>query len=470
MVAVLTIPLVVALTIASLATADDWSRFRGPNGSGVATDARLPIEFGPERNVVWKTSLPFGHSSPVLSADRIYVTALRGADLVTIAVDRASGKILWERVAPRARHEKLDNRNGPAAPSAAADGSNVFVFFADFGLLSYDSKGRERWRVPLGPFDNIYGMGASPVVVDDVVVLVCDQSTSSYIAAFDKRSGALRWKTSRPEAHSGHSTPIVYRPAGTRENQIIVPGSFRLSAYSVTSGERIWWVGGLAFELKSTPVVQGDVLFINGFGSPENQPGAQRTIPTYQEALTRYDADKDARLQRIELPAEHGRSWIDLNGDGTVVADEWDYYRAAMASENGMLAIRLGGRGDVTATNVVWKYHRSVPQLPSPLVFKDVLYMAHDGGIVTTLRTATGEVIAQSRVEGASDRIYASPVADAANVFLATESGKIAVLPTDGSLRPLAVNDLREDIYATPAIAGGRLYVRTRGTLYCFGR
>ena len=449
--------------------AEDWSRFRGPNGSGISSSGGVPLTFGPDENVVWKTPLPFGHSSPILTYDRIYLTAARDEHLVTIALDRRSGRILWEREAPRPRTEKLDSRNGPAGPSPAVDGRDVYVFFADFGVISYDRDGKERWRVPLGPFNNIYGMGASPVLVDDVVVLVCDQSTGSFIVALNKRDGTVRWKVPRPEAHSGHSTPILYesKEGGT---QILVPGSFLLTAYDAKTGDKVWWVRGLSFELKSTPVVSGDVLFINGFGSPENQPGAQRAIPPYEEVLAAYDADKDTHLLRTELPKEHGRSWIDLDSDGTITRDEWDYYRAAMASENGMLAIRLGGRGDVTSSHVVWKYHKSVPQLPSPLVYKDVLYMVNDGGIVTTLRPATGESIAQSRIKGATDRFYASPIAADNKVFLASEQGKIAVLPTDGTLDPLVVNDLQDDIYATPAISDGRIYVRTRSMLYCFGQ
>src|SRR6478735_990767 len=448
---------------------EDWSRFRGPNGSGVSETAGLPLTFGPEENVIWKTELPFGHSSPILTGDRIYLTAVREGRLVTIALDRPSGKILWERPAPRPRTEKLDTRNGPAGPSPAVDERDIYVFFADFGVIAYDRDGQERWRVPLGPFNNLYGMGASPVLVDDLVILVCDQSTNSYIVALDKKSGAVRWKTARPEARSGHSTPILYQ-SKSGGSQILAPGSFMLTAYDARTGAKVWWVRGLSFELKSTPVVSGDVLFINGFGSPENQPGAQRSIPTWQEALASYDANGDKRLLPGELPKEHGRSWIDLDGDGAIVQDEWEYYRAAMASENGMLAIRLGGRGDVTDTNVVWKYHKSVPQLPSPLVYKDVLYMVNDGGIVTTLRPGTGETIAQSRLKGATDAFYASPVAADNKVFMASERGKIAVLPTDGSLDPVAVNDMEDDIYATPAISEGRIYVRTRGILYCFGR
>src|SRR5262245_35432955 len=134
--------LIAAAIVALLATVtadvpdpEGWSRFRGPNGSGISTSTHLPVEFGPERNMIWKTDLPFGHSSPALTRDRIFLTATRGETLVTICLDRRSGRVLWEREAPRARTEKIDPRNGPAGPTPATDGANVFVFFADFGLL-----------------------------------------------------------------------------------------------------------------------------------------------------------------------------------------------------------------------------------------------------------------------------------------------------------------------------------------------
>jgi outer membrane protein assembly factor BamB len=464
-----TAALLVLFTGAAADTPDPegWSRFRGPNGSGVSTTTRLPSEFGPDKNVVWKTELPFGHSSPALTRERVFLTAARGERLVTICLDRRTGKILWEREAPRSRVEKLDTRNGPAGPTPATDGTNVYVFFADFGLLSYDMEGRERWRVALGPFNNLYGMGASPVLVDDIVVLACDQNTDSFIVAVAQRDGRVRWKTSRPEAHSGHSTPILYKPAGGA-TQIIVPGSFLLTAYAVGSGEKLWWVGGLSFELKSTPVVSGDTLFINGFGTPQNQPGAHPTIPAFADIARQY-ADTAGKVTFANLPDGKARSWIDLDANGEVSAGEWDYYKAAMASDNGMLAIRLGGRGDMTGSNVRWKYHKAVPQLPSPIVYHNVLYMVNDGGIVTTLNPDTGAEMGQGRLKGAIDRYYASPVAADGKIFMLSETGKIAVLQPGGSLEPVVVNDLGDDIYATPAISDGRIYVRTRGWLYCFG-
>jgi outer membrane protein assembly factor BamB len=416
---------------------------------------------------VWKTELPFGHSSPALTRDRIFLTAARGDRLVTICLDRRTGRILWEREAPRSRVEKLDTRNGPAGPTPATDGTNVYVFFADFGLLSYDMDGKERWRVTLGPFNNLYGMGASPVLVDDTVVLACDQNTDSFIIAVAQRDGRVRWRTLRPEAHSGHSTPILYTPEGGA-TQIVVPGSFQLTAYAAGSGEKIWWAGGLSFEMKSTPVVSGDTLYINGFGTPQNQPGAHPVVPPF-DAIARQYADESGKVTLKTLPDGRARSWIDLDANGEVSASEWDYYRSAMASDNGMLAIRLGGRGDVTERNVRWKYHKSVPQLPSPIVYGNVLYMVNDGGIVTTLNPETGAEMGQGRLKGAIDSYYASPVAADGKIFMLSETGKIAVLAPGGALEPVVVNDLKDDIYATPAISGGRMYVRTRGWLYCFG-
>ena len=345
--------------------------------------------------------------------------------------------MLWEREAPRNRSEKLDNRNHPASPSAAADGERVYFFFADYGLLAYDVNGKELWRQPLGPFNNVYGMGASPIVVDDVVVLTCDQSTGSFIAAFDKKTGRERWRTPRVEARSGHSTPVIYAPPGGRA-QVVVPGSFLLSAYDPRDGKRIWWVGGLSFELKSTPVISGDTLYINGFGSPENQPGAKLTIAPTVTVFGEHDAEpeweaggrRDADQARARLAV-----FFDLNGDGSIDRGEWDYYKAAMESENGMLAIKLGGSGDMTATAVRWRYQRGIPQLPSPLLFRNALYMVNDaGGLVTTLNPQTGALIQQGRLKVPSDRYYASPVAGDGKVFIASESGKVVVLPPGGGL------------------------------------
>jgi len=464
--------IVSALLLAAPLAAADWTQFRGPNGSGVSDATGLPVEMGPETNLVWRTEVPPGHSSPVLVKDRIFLTAFEEDILLTLAFERSSGKVLWRREAPRPRQEKVDNRNTPASPSPVTDGKSVFVFFPDFGLLAYDLDGKELWRLPLGPFHNVYGMGASPILIDGKVVLVCDQNLDSFVVAVDKASGAVAWKTPRSEATSGHSTPVLYTtPEG--EVQVVVPGSFLLTAYSATTGKKVWWVRGLSFEMKSTPVIQDGLLFVNGYGSPMNQPGEQVEVPTWKDFLAEGDANENGVVDKRELPEEPLSSWfgfVDLDGSGKLEAHEWEYLRAALASLNGMLAIRLGGKGDMTEGAVVWQYRRNVPQLPSPLVYDDVLYMINDGGIATSFRPASGEVIRQGRVEGALGQYYASPVAADGKVFLLSRDGKLAVLKPDGSLEVLAVNDLGESCYATPAIADGRIYVRTEKALYCFGK
>lgn len=203
--------------------------------------------------MVWKTALPLGHSSPVLSGDRIFLTGGADGGLYTFCLSRETGRILWRRECPRSRSEALDKRNTAASATAATDGKNVYVFFGDFGLISYGFDGNERWRLPLGPFHNVYGMGGSPIVAGDKVILICDQSWDSFAIAIGKDDGVVKWKRSRPEALSGHATPIVYQPA-SGPLQIIAPGSFRMDAYSLETGESVWWANGLPSEMKSGAV------------------------------------------------------------------------------------------------------------------------------------------------------------------------------------------------------------------------
>jgi outer membrane protein assembly factor BamB len=461
----------VLLSPASAETTGRWPRFRGPNGSGLSNATGVPTAFGPAKNLLWRIALPPGHSSPVIHDDRIYVTAFRGPALLTLAIDRVDGRVLWERAAPAVETRSVDKRNNPASPSPAADHDGVVVFFPDYGLLAYDRGGRQRWSVRLGPFTNIYGMGASPIIVDDLVVLACDQSVGSYIIAIERRTGRMRWKTDRPEARSGHSTPVVWRAADGR-NQLLVPGSFLLTAYDAATGKKVWWAGGLSFEMKSTPVIGGDTIYVNGYGAPVNDPGNKVAVPPADAIWTSVDTDRSGLLSRAEFPDFTPSFWFDvadLDTNGMLDRDEWAYYRAALDSENGMLAIRLGGSGDMTDTAVRWKYQRSVPQLPSPLLSGGVLYMVNDNGIVTLLDPQTGALIKQGRLTGAPGPHFASPVAADGYVFFTTEAGTVVVVRPGEDLTPVAVNDLGEDTYATPALADGRLYVRTTSALYAFG-
>lgn len=457
----------ICLVLPCLGAANEWSRFRGPNGSGVA-EGSIPAEFGPEKNVVWKTPLPPGYSSPIFAGSHIIVTGYEGDTLYTISLDQSTGRIEWRRPAPRPRTEKLDKRNGPASPSAAFDGdSSVYVFFGDYGMISYGLDGNERWRLPLGPFNNVYGMGSSPVVVGNTVVLICDQSFGSFAMGVDKRTGKVKWRKERPEALSGHSTPAVYK------NQVIAPASFRVDSYDADTGEIVWYARGLASEMKSVPVVDGDIVYISGYNTPENDPGKQVKLPSFEEVLATHDKNKDGFISRDESPDERTRNYfpyMDLNGDGKMDANEWKLYALSMAAENGLIAFNLtGAKGDISSSGLLWKYQRSIPQLPSVVAYRGVLYMVNDSGVLTTLEQATGKAAKVARIRGASDSYYASPVAADGKVVFISRSGKITVLKAGLEQEQLFAVDLGEDVVATPAIAGGRIYLRSNQALYCFG-
>jgi len=431
--------------------------------------------------VIWKTELPPGHSSPVLTNDRVFVTAHKDNHLFVISLDRQTGKILWQREVPRAHAGRLQNVNGPASPSPVTDGTNVYVFFQDFGMLSYDAAGKERWKLPLGPFNMFYGFGASPILVDDKVILPVDQDNpSSYLIAVDKNTGKLRWKVDRPVVISGYSTPIVYQPK-QGPKQIIIPESFQLSAYSVADGKRVWWVRGLACEMKSIASHDDEYLYINGWGFPQNQPGQQVPTISFEEGLAAYDKDKDRLITKAEISGAGGTTKMDkllvaafeafdMNRDEKLNDKDWEVFRAMMASENGLLAIKMGGQGDQTAKAIRWRYTKPVPQVPSTLLYQSVLYMINDSGILISFDPTTGNVIKQGRLHGAIDKYFSSPVAADDKVFLIGQAGQVSVLKAGGEWEVLAVNELDDECYATPAIADGRIYIRTRSALYAFGK
>jgi len=179
-------------------------------------------------------------------------------------------------------------------------------------------------------------------------------------------------------------------------------------------------------------------------------------------------------LGKDELPKEWQPtgSWeaIDLDRDGLLNERDWNFFRARRAAQNSLIAVRLGGKGDVTDSNILWRYSKTLPDVPCPLVYKGVLYLVKTGGIATTLNPVTGEVLKQSRMRGALEGYYSSPVGADDKVFMISQGGKVSVLKAGADLELLALNDLQEEAYATPAIADGKIYLRTRNTLYCFAK
>ena len=190
------------------AQAEDWSRFRGPNGAGIVPDAGYPTEFGPGRNLKWRAAVRPGKSSPVLSRRHVFLTAFDQGALYTQCFDRETGRLVWERSEAPARHEDAHVLNEPSAATPVTDGENVYVFFRDFGVVSYDAAGAVRWKKAMGPFANRLGAVASPIIAGSSLMLVLDQFERSSIVALSLATGAVQWRVPR----HGRSTPGPRRP------------------------------------------------------------------------------------------------------------------------------------------------------------------------------------------------------------------------------------------------------------------
>lgn len=455
------------LCLAAPAHAEDWPRFRGANGAGVSESGSLPSELDPQKHRLWRTEVPMGRSSPIVVGDRVYLSGVDGNTLAIVAVDRATGRTVWRRDVVRDRVSRVYTGNDTASATPASDGQHVYVFFPDFGLLSLDRSGAERWRLRLGPFDSFYGVASSPIVHGNVVALVCDQRKGSFVMAVDKDSGRLLWRTARKGATTeGYSTPVVHtRPGGRPE--LVVSGGSRLDGYDLETGENTWWIGGQGIYPVGSPALAGDLIFAVGTG------GETPSSPRFDTMLADFDGSKDGVLSRQELDKSSDFrdhfGWLDANDDDRVTREEWDQKAQESIAEHGVTASRIGGSGDRTSSNQLWRFTRAYSYLTTPLVYRDVLYLVKNGGIITSLNPQTGAVLKTGRTPEAIDDYFASPVAGDGKVYLVSHTGKVTVLRAGAQWEVLFVGDLGEPTQATPAIANGRIFLRTHKALYAFG-
>jgi outer membrane protein assembly factor BamB len=383
-----------------------------------------------------------------------------------VAVDTRTGKQLWRQGIRRTRTMAMYKSNDPASPTAAADDRGVVSFFADFGLVAYDTDGQVRWTHPMGPFQNFYGMSASPINAGDLVIQLIDQLQDSYLVALERETGRVRWKTARPGATIGYATPMVFHsPAG--RPALITIGSARLDAYDLATGTPRWWMPIGSGGSMGVALADGDRLWLSTLASDE--PG----LPQWAASLAQHDANKDGRISTEELAADKDLSehfgWIDTSDDKFITESEWNVARTLGMGAWGAVALKPGNTtGQLPADAVEWRFQRNVPYIPAPLLYQGVVYMVKTGGIITSLDAKTGALLTQGRAPGALGEYYASPVAADGKVYVLSQEGKITVLKAGGQWEVLAVNDVGDEVNASPALAHGRLYVRTRGAVYCF--
>jgi len=362
----------VAFAAAALAGQQEgeWTRFRGPNGSGVADVTGLPVEFGPETNVRWKQAIPEGQSSPVLGIEHVFITGIEGGALVVLALDRETGEPSWRRELEPGYEVEMYEANDAASPTPVTDGTNVYALFGDFGAVAFDGQGNELWRLELGPFDNFYGTAASPLLAGDTLILLFDQVRGSYLLGVDRHSGEVRWRRDRPGRVESWSTPVLY-PSAEQPQQIIVVGSGFVDSYSVETGEPFWQLPGVGVLPVASPVLVGDVLLA---ASPDQ--GGYMTA-TFDALLAEGDHDGDAGLSPEELVGiEEMEVWIshfgylDIDADGVLERAEYDEIVGTSETEDyGAVGIRLATDGGTDA-EVIWREQGSVPYMVSPLVYQ----------------------------------------------------------------------------------------------------
>jgi outer membrane protein assembly factor BamB len=498
-----------------------WPQFRGPNVSGVAEDGDFPVEFGPEKNLLWITPVSSGVSSPCVWGDRIFLTCFvedkdkvkeSGEDkderqvkgkLETVCLDRTSGKILWRRDAPDQKIEDVHEVSNPANATPATDGQRVYVYFTSYGMICYDFDGNKVWDKPIPPVRIAFGNGTSPVVVDDKVILNLDEpgewtkddkgewqqgASNARVLALKCDTGEEVWKTARQSNRRRYVTPVIWRHEDG--DQVILFGWSRLDGYDLSTGKQLWWITDLPPNSCATPLIYGDHIYLSVtgiFGEPETFV----KLPPFESFLPQHDKNQDGFLAAEEIPKEilmidrrasdgAGNSplrqftrAIDKNKDKRLSQQEWNNFSNAppelLSVKPGLYSIRLGGKGDVSKTHIDWRETKGVTEVPTPLMYDGRLYLVRNGGIVHCRGPKEGKHHFRGRL-GPIGGYYASPVAGDGKIYFASDRGVITVIANGESLKVLAKNDLGERIMATPALVDGKIYVRTDRHLYAFGK
>jgi outer membrane protein assembly factor BamB len=424
--------------------ASPWPAFRGANAAGTADGqgavAEWDIETG--KNVRWKTPIPgMAVSSPIVWGDRVFVTtAISNEDKTfrtglygdvapvndlsmhtwkVYALDRRSGKIAWEReVFTGAPKTKRHPKSSQANSTPVTDGTRVVAMFGSIGLLvCYDADGKLLWKRDLGVvdsgwfFDPTYqwGHSSSPIIYKSSVILQADQQKGSYLAAFALASGRPLWRVDRPDEISTWATPVILR--GSRGDELVTNGT-KVRGYDPNSGKLLWTLGPNSEITVGTPVVGRDVVYVTG-GYPPVRP---------------------------------------------------------------VYAVRAGARGDVSLVKgqtiseaIAWSNDREGTYIPSPLLYRDVLYTFNSNGILTAYRAATGERLYRARV-GGGGAFAASPVAADGRLYFASEDGDVIVAGAGPEYVELGKHAMKEVIMATPAVSDGLIVIRTLGHVYGIGQ
>jgi len=481
----------------------EWNQFRGPGGSGVAEDCRPPVVIETEK-AAWRIDVPPGHSSPVLSDRLVFLTAVDNDRLVTLALEKQTGRLAWRREVPEVPIERVHEGNSPAASTPCVDADRVYVYFGSYGLLCYDHQGREQGDRPIPTPKTLYGMSSSPIVHDDLLILVLDNDANlpdskvsrSKIIALGKSTGELVWEALRPFHRSGWSTPTIWTHDGGRE--LVVLGNGRVRGYDAATGIEKWFAGGFSRETIARPITGENRVYASASmlgGVADENPDPE----PFWSAVMRFDANGDGKLEpgemtegftfplRPDLPVGHPGfgvplpkdqtqrrqrldgmfHWIDKDKDGFWTREEFLGHISFNRGKPNLMAIRPGGNGDVTESHVDWALHRGIPEVPSPVLYQDRVYLVCDGGILSAVDADHGKMIYRKRL-GATGHYRSSPVIADGRLYVISQEGVVSVVKTGDQFELEHQHDLGQRVAATPAIDESTIYIRTQTQLFAF--
>jgi outer membrane protein assembly factor BamB len=414
-----------------------WPGWRGSDGQGIVQEKGLPLEWSATRNVLWKTEIPGkGYSSPIVWGNRIFLTTaiegevdpaakpmkhqIDGQDFVhpdgvaadrkhtfeVLALDAASGRILWQRSAWKGTpFDTRHRRSSFASPTPVTDGTLVYAYFGGEGMFAYDFDGRMAWKYQPGALGTLgVGVGTSPLLYESVVILQCDEDNGekSFVVGLDKKTGKEVWRVAR-KIEVSWATPVIVRAGG--RDELITAGSQHVIAYDPATGKELWRMKGLASNAVPSPVV----------------------------------------------------------GDGVVVLSSGYPEKVAVA-------VRPGGSGDITGTDrVLWTYNKGTAYVPSPILYDGLVYLMTDKGLITCLDAKTGAVKYEGARLPVPASFMASPVALGGSILLMSQDGDTFVVKAGPQFEVVRTNPLDEPISASAAAAPGRLFIRGEKHLFAIG-
>jgi outer membrane protein assembly factor BamB len=476
---------------------NNWPQFRGTNSLGIAPEsATPPLELNPDKNLAWKIPLTAGLSSPCIFAGRIFLTGFNPVDsgLITYCIDRKTGLKLWERAVFPDSLEFIHNVNSYTSTTPATDGTAVYVYFGSYGVVCYDFEGKLIWDHRLQISKAQWGSGASPIVLDSLLIINRDDKKKQTILAINSHTGKTEWEhfldivPGNPLTFNlSSATPVIWR------DQVIIHRAFELNSINLIDGSMRWSIR-IVSEGISTPVILNDILFVNGY-LLTGESRLYDKLPDFDTMIQKYDTNLDKLIQFSEIPSE----WaffrrpeqkliqspgfdsvsikdmaiyyrIDSNKDNALGREEWNNLMKSQSDftlEHAAIAIKLDGSGGSDRPVILWKEKEYVSEVPSLLVVDDKVYMVMNGGTLSCINAKTGKVVFRERL-GTPGPYLASPLYANGFIYFASYNGKITVIKPGDKLNIISHSDLHERIAASPVALDNMLYIRTDSALYAF--